>query len=1186
MANEQPGGEQHSMDDGPTKTMQVSHGDAGNTTNVVRRGRAEDAGLPMRQVARAPTEAEHADYLLVGLLGQGGRGDIYLARQVALGREVAIKFLNQECAEALASRSELIGEARVTAALDHPYIVTTHEVARDQDGHPFYVMERVLGQPWSELIDEFDLDTNLAILRRVSEAVAYAHRAGVLHLDLKPQNVLVEDDRLVQLIDWGMAMAVPGYDASPARRVTANMPIAGTPNYMAPELARGRWQSVNQATDIYQLGGILFQVLAGRAPHQRSSSREAWRSAMTNQVDLPDDIDVQLSELLAGALATDTAERPLVVEEFVNALRTYHDHRISRELTELGLDRFRQAVASDERGYELFQVSLATLQSAIDQWPENVAACRALVRCQLALARRALELNDLEFAEAQLPAEHAASEAIRQRISQARQHQRPTTGHDDVANAAAWSVVGFNPEGACRRGHWLSSDQGWVELDDDGFTAGGSRGWWVTARADIRGDVRVQATITAASAHAEIALALAALDTPDRGDRYWQPRAGTGYEIKFGAFDGTADMVICNGRVLWQRSAMEKQAGQPCDWDVRLERRTLSVRIDGALQIALTDLEVLPGVAPRRVAIGGWSDPLTVTNLQVSQRRPQGASDLLELADYAFAEGRFAVANETYELAARSGYRASGGSGSRRSAVWQRALDEAPSLRDELLGHAGEGGSVDVEIIGDGLAVSLTGGGHANVSRLADLPVSRLHLTGVAVDGLTDLVGTPVRQLDIRYATIGDQLEALSGAPLNSCHLVGTDVTHLEALTGAPLRHLNIDASPVSDLSFLSGCNSLFFLSVANTPVTSLEPLHDLQSLSNLDVSRCAGLCDLSPLDGHALHGFGAAGLDADRLPRLNLNQLRRVSLNFSSFSDLSLLAGAELRLCHLEGTPVNDLSCLDPTQLRDLIIDQGSVSDFGNLPQSMDRLGVVGYADEVLAPWREHAHGHLAIGRNRVGVADGKPWRAEHLILDRADVDAHALDGRGMASLLAAQTVIEHPEVLVLEQCQSLVLDRCRGVPYERWLDLMIPDLAIALHPDDLNMADRLRVVLVKHGRHDVVRLLDAGLAWATGDYDLLMRTALTVGGRRLAVIPYLMDRKEVDAGCNAMGLSLAQFDSPAQTNEIWQQLPAVVDALHCDITAAGGLIQHQAITFPTGGLGMIRASDEAMALVDLGPH
>jgi eukaryotic-like serine/threonine-protein kinase len=224
----------------------------------------------LRQVAAWPEFASDR-YEPIEEIGRGGMGTVYRALDRELGREVAIKIPNGNGESGVERR--LQAEARVLASLEHPGIVPIHDAGRLADGRLFYVMKRVRGRTLREQLATVpDLGERLRIFERICEAVAFAHDAGVIHRDLKPDNVMIGAFGEVMVMDWGVAKqlgdaAVASTASGPAGgSVTEAGTVVGTPGFMAPEQARGDADRVDVRADVYSLGAILSLLLTGGDP--------------------------------------------------------------------------------------------------------------------------------------------------------------------------------------------------------------------------------------------------------------------------------------------------------------------------------------------------------------------------------------------------------------------------------------------------------------------------------------------------------------------------------------------------------------------------------------------------------------------------------------------------------------------------------------------------------------------------------------------------------------------------------------------------------------------------------------------------------------------------------------------------------------------------------------------------------
>lgn len=225
-------------------------------------------------------------YEILDRIGEGGMGVVYLARDRELGREVALKVLRTPD-PSLEERDRILREARILASLEHPGIAPVHDVGVLPDGRVFYVMKRIRG----ERLDSFvrgarSLAELLRVFRQVCDAVAFAHAAGVIHRDLKPQNVMLGAFGEVLVLDWGVAKlrgqlveATRDGSGHSVNEDTATGAVMGTPGYMAPEQLSGRSAAVDERTDIFGLGGILCFLLTREHPPAGLPGSDRWLSA-------------------------------------------------------------------------------------------------------------------------------------------------------------------------------------------------------------------------------------------------------------------------------------------------------------------------------------------------------------------------------------------------------------------------------------------------------------------------------------------------------------------------------------------------------------------------------------------------------------------------------------------------------------------------------------------------------------------------------------------------------------------------------------------------------------------------------------------------------------------------------------------------------------------------------------------
>ncbi len=325
-------------------------------------------------------------YNIITEIGRGGMGRVYEAEDPYIRREVAMKVLLDTPSDE--DKARFLEEAQITGQLEHPNIVPVHDLGFTQQGKLFFVMKRVRGRSLEAVLDSiregdgktrstYPLPRLLQVLENVCSAVAYAHSRGVMHRDLKPANIMLGDFGEVQLMDWGLAKSgnvrnrpapallrdetiqasfpsqsyrtnmkalleerVPEVSLSEAVNImrsdsniwgTRRGTVAGTPAYMSPEQARGDLEALDERSDIYSLGAILYEMLTNTPPILASTETEIVQEVISGNIQPPEirsptrRTPPELSRIAMRALATAPEERYQSVIDFQHDLRAFLD---------------------------------------------------------------------------------------------------------------------------------------------------------------------------------------------------------------------------------------------------------------------------------------------------------------------------------------------------------------------------------------------------------------------------------------------------------------------------------------------------------------------------------------------------------------------------------------------------------------------------------------------------------------------------------------------------------------------------------------------------------------------------------------------------------------------------------------------------------------------------------------------
>ena len=270
------------------------------------------------------TPALEGRYELLELLSEGGMGSVWRARHRTLDRTVAIKFMSAALRDDPEMRNRFSLEARVASALGHPNIVSVTDFGIDAERGYFLVMELLRGQSVRERMEEASLRARVAcdVVEQVAWALRYIHSRGIVHCDLKPENIFLsqldEDSRRrnhVKLIDFGLAFRSTGQATT----------LAGTPPYLAPERLRGH--APTPLSDLYSLGALFYEMLTGRVPFD-GTLLEIVEQQLRGDVPPPpssllnEPIEPRADDVILRALAADPVDRPCSVEAFLFELRT------------------------------------------------------------------------------------------------------------------------------------------------------------------------------------------------------------------------------------------------------------------------------------------------------------------------------------------------------------------------------------------------------------------------------------------------------------------------------------------------------------------------------------------------------------------------------------------------------------------------------------------------------------------------------------------------------------------------------------------------------------------------------------------------------------------------------------------------------------------------------------------------
>ncbi len=813
----------------------------------------EDEGLPMKP----------SKYQVQELIAKGGMGAVYRAEDASLERTVALKVVLNDKRASRDSLARFTQEAKVLARLEHPNIVPIHELGIDDQGEAFYTMKFVKGctlhHILSEIkagkggtIDRYPLSQLITIFQKVCDAVSFAHSKGVVHRDLKPENIMIGDFGEVLVMDWGLAKILESNVSSPAvvletkhsdrggqdeveqRREpgaihTLEGRIMGTPNFMAPEQAEGRVAEIDQRTDIYALGGILYNLLTLRPPISSSTGSLADMLGRINRGEIRPPTDFNDFATRADGDASSTAG----IASAEKGVPHCPDRKVPPALSAVAMKALSVRNLDRYAYVEDLQKDVAAYQGGF----ATAAEATSVVRQLTLLVRR----NKMPFsvAAAALLLLLAVVGGFTFKVTRTLAELRGTA---PTFYKLAQSLMDEQ-----------KFDEALQKIDYGlTLTPAGTEFHYLKGRI-------LQALLRLEQAQSEFAQALrrdpnhaAANENYALCEKLLKENLGR-IELLPGSLRELHHLMIRQGRSA-EAVAMMARIGQGKQfmletWKALLERA--GIKVEGRLKlndqdqleldlngIPISDLSPLKGMPLSKLEVG-YNDrklkdlgplkgmPLThlnILNTDVSDLRPlQGmplewldahstlVSDLSPLKNMRFKYLRLQDCSDLLDIGPLEGMQID-----HLNLIDTKILDFSPLRRAQLTSLALDSTAIE------------------NLAVLSELALRGLSLSHTRITDLSPLRSLLLDGLDVSSTLVSD-LGALAGMPLISLQMDNTHVKNITMLRGKPLRFLYMSNTRVSDISVLrnmplielrlDGCKNL-------KDITPLMDCRDLQRLT------------------------------------------------------------------------------------------------------------------------------------------------------------------------------------------------------------------------------------------------------------------------------------------------------------------------------------------------------------------
>jgi serine/threonine protein kinase len=749
-------------------------------------------------------------------IGQGGMGFVYEALDTRLNRRVALKTIESgsEISEQIISRFRQ--EARNAAKLRHINIVSVHDVGRDH-GFDYFTMDLIEGatlEKWREN-SETTIRQLVVIVEKVARGLHYAHEQGILHRDVKPGNVMIDETGEPKIMDFGLAR-----NTKDSSNLTLSGSVVGTPAYMAPEQTMGLSTELGPSVDIWGLGVMLYELLTKKSPFDTGNVYQTIYAVLHNEPVAPrklnKNIPSDLDAIILKCLEKEPARRYGTAAAFADDLKLWLE------------------------GSSISVRRATWWEKMVKRLQQNRAiSMDEFMREQQ--ARRRIEARKME---------------LESRVeSEAKQEWRLVFS-DDFTNPdleTRWEKYG---------GNW--------EIQDGELRVWGGEPQIVYVRKEIWGDVRLEFECRQESEYlCDITCFIHALPLKNR-----KKACESGYTFAFGAANNTRSFIEKPRKRLWDKLGLSIIRGTRYRIAVEKRGSKLSFSINDVLQCEVDDEEILTGVERTSVGFYNWRADTRYNNVKIYQLGAPVKGDLLDVAQRQLDRGRYESAVDLFQEVIDSSedpiriQRARYGIQMTQTRI---GLKKNFSIYQEIIHRHWPKAKLDLDE--NGISLNIRNSGIRDLSPIRGMHLDKLVCSFNEIESLEPLRGMPLSYLNFEYNKI-QSLDPLKGMHLHHLNCGHNSVTSLEPLIGMDLETLIISSNPIRNYDGLAnfplvylGCSSngltsleflrgvpLMKLNVRNNKISDLTPLREMP-LRDLDCHNNL-ISSLEPLRGMSFHNL------------------------------------------------------------------------------------------------------------------------------------------------------------------------------------------------------------------------------------------------------------------------------------------------------------------------------------------
>ncbi|NRA39522.1 MAG: protein kinase [Planctomycetes bacterium] len=891
------------------------------------------------EVGSTFVQSEDSSYTILGELRRGGMGTILLARDHELDRDVAMKLLLNEKDDLETRRFQL--EAKLTGFLEHPNIVPIHSMGHDEDlQRSFFTMKLIHGEDLRELLQgikkdkkgsqEWTLTKLLHIFVAVSHAIEFAHSKRIIHRDLKPSNIMVGDFGEVQVMDWGIAKCLDSEESDSIPTIkrtqediesddqqdeerTMDGDIVGTINYMPPEQALGILKDVDERSDVYSLGAILYEIQTLWPPVSGKSVTERLEKVEKNKIVMPQvmaprrKIPKELEAITMKALSSRAEDRYQTAADLRKDIEYFLENRAVSAYDASVIEVVKKLIqrnvsASIAIGASLAVIILIFVVSYFMLVDERATAVQEWLRAERSLDQFQKEQHQRELAE-------QAQFELNNQIKQDAERSWTLIHEDEFrSGAGAWEILG---------------DCQWEIVDQELHVYGGEP-QIVLFNRPLTGDLKIEFDCRFEGHYLNDASCFIS--------SYWDEdpdiMAKSGYYFGYGSHDNKQVTLLRGDESLYRH--LDEPLQENVNYHVEASRigDHLLMLINGEKVIDVHDPSPLSGSSRNRLGIFGYKSHVFYDNVKIYGLGQSKKVDVLDLADYYMTNGEYKTAQLLYENVTQTAAELKRLQRARRgvqaAADYGRKLALMGSYKRQIR-RAFRGGEPRISLTDIGLEIDASHLEVVDLQKLVGLPINYIDLSSTSVSDIRPLSSMALRYIDVSGTQVSD-IRPLEGMDLYYIDLEGAPVSDISVLRTMKLEYINLHGTEVRDVSVLTGMP----LSVLIAPTATVEDPQIFTDMPLLELEISGKhIRDISFLKGKKLTRLALINTAVSDYSLLKeMSSLRRLKLVGSPVDDISFIRGMHIFDLGISGTLVKDFTPLKDVQLRKLFASNTAFSD------------------------------------------------------------------------------------------------------------------------------------------------------------------------------------------------------------------------------------------------------------------